>query len=83
MRVRLLSDIVNVMTKIDWECINAHQADLNKNVHVHCWGLNMTTYVRVKPETAEPVADTLELKMLYLFYFVSKSEKIAIMSGLQ
>ena len=44
----------------------------------------MTTYERVKPATAGPVADTyLELKMLYLFYFALESEKMAIMSGLQ
>ena len=36
----------------------------------------MTTYERVKPTTAEPVADNyLELKMLCLFYFVLESEK--------
>ena len=36
----------------------------------------MTTYERVKPVTAGPVADTyLELKMLCLFYFVIESEK--------
>ena len=45
---------------------------------------NMTTYKRVKPATAGPVADTyLELKMLCLFYFVLESEKIVVMSGLQ
>ena len=39
----------------------------------------MTTYERVKPATAGPVADTyLELKMLStLFYFVLESEKIS------
>ena len=37
---------------------------------------NMTTYERVEPATAGPVADTYsELKMLCLFYFVLKSEK--------
>ena len=37
---------------------------------------HMTTYERVKPATAGPVADTyLELKMLCLFYFVLESEK--------
>ena len=36
----------------------------------------MTTFERVKPATAGPVADTyLELKMLYLFYFALESEK--------
>ena len=36
----------------------------------------MTTYERVKPATAGPVADTyLELKMLCLFYFALESEK--------
>ena len=36
----------------------------------------MTTYERVKPVTAGPVADTyLELKMLCLFYFAVESEK--------
>ena len=36
----------------------------------------MTTYERVKPVTAGPVADTyLELKMLSLFYFAVESEK--------
>ena len=35
----------------------------------------MTTYERVKPGNAGPVADTyLELKMLCLFYFVLESE---------
>ena len=44
----------------------------------------MTTYERVKPATAGPVADTyLELKMLCLFYFALKSEKMTMMSGLQ
>ena len=44
----------------------------------------MTTYERVKPATAGPVADTyLELRMLCLFYFALESEKMAIMSGLQ
>ena len=44
----------------------------------------MTTYERLKPVTAGPVADTyLELKMLCLFYFVLESKKIFIMSGLQ
>ena len=44
----------------------------------------MTTYERVKPATAGPVADTyLELKMLCLFYFALESEKMAIISGLQ
>ena len=44
----------------------------------------MTTYKRVKPATAGPVADTNKLKMLcFLFYFVLESEKIAIMSALQ
>ena len=44
----------------------------------------MTTYEKVKPATAGPVADTyLELKMLCLFYFALESEKMAIMSGLQ
>ena len=44
----------------------------------------MTTYERVKPATAGPVADTyLELKMRCLFYFALESEKMAIMSGLQ
>ena len=40
----------------------------------------MTTYARVKPATAGPVADTyLELKMLStLFYFVLESEKISL-----
>ena len=36
----------------------------------------MTTYERVKPATAGPVADTFfELKMLCLFYFALESEK--------
>ena len=44
----------------------------------------MTTYERVKPATAGPVADTyLELKMLCLFYFALESEKMTIMPGLQ
>ena len=43
----------------------------------------MTTYGRVKPATAGPVADTyLELKTLCSFYFVLESEKIVIMSEL-
>ena len=43
----------------------------------------MTTYERVKPATAGPVADTyLELKMLCLFYFALEREKMAILSGL-
>ena len=76
MRVRLFSDIGHVMTK----------ADKNQNMHVHCLlGLkHMTTYERVKPATAGPVADTyLELKMLCLFHFALESEKMAIMPGLQ
>ena len=54
-------------------------------MHVHCLlGLkNMTTYERVKPATAGPVANINKLKMICLFYFVLDSEKIAIMSGLQ
>ena len=47
-------------------------------MHGHCLlGLrHMTTYERVKPATAGPVADTyLELKMRYLFYFALESEK--------
>ena len=54
-------------------------------MHVHCLlGLkNMTTYERVKPVTAGPVANINKLKMICLFYFVLESEKIAIMSGLQ
>ena len=44
----------------------------------------MTTYERVKPATAGPLADTyLELKMLCLFSFALESEKMAIMLGLQ
>ena len=44
----------------------------------------MTTYERVKPAIAGPVADIyLELKMLCLFYFALESEKMAIMLGLQ
>ena len=44
----------------------------------------MTTYERVKPVTAAPVADTyLELKMLCLFYFAVESEKMAIIAGLR
>ena len=44
----------------------------------------MTTYERVKPANAGPVADTyLELKMHCLFYFALEREKMAIMSGLQ
>ena len=36
----------------------------------------MTTYKRVKPAMAGPVADTyLELKMLCIFYFALESEK--------
>ena len=36
----------------------------------------MTTYERVNPATAGPVANTyLELKMLCLFYFALESEK--------
>ena len=68
MRVRLFSD------------------DESLNVHVHgLFGLkHMTTYQRVKPATAGPVADTfLGLKMLCLFYFALESEKMAIMSGLR
>ena len=43
----------------------------------------MTTYGRVKPAAAGPVADAyLELKTLCLFNFVLESEKIVIMSGL-
>ena len=47
-------------------------------MHVHCLlGLrHMTTYKRVKPAAAGPVADTyLELKMRCLFYFALESEK--------
>ena len=44
----------------------------------------MTTYERVKPATAGPVADTyLELKMLCLFYFVLESETNSHNVGLQ
>ena len=55
-------------------------------MHVHCLlGLqNMTTYERVKPATAGPVANINKLNMICLFYFVLESEKkIAIMSGMQ
>ena len=54
-------------------------------MHVHCLlGLKtMTTYERVKPATAGPVANINKLKMICLFYFVLESEKIAIMSRLQ
>ena len=44
----------------------------------------MTTYERVKPAKAGPVADTyLELKMRCLLYIALESEKMSIMSGLQ
>ena len=70
-----------------WSCHDKNRlgrADRN-NVHVHCLlGLkNMTTYERVKPATAGPVANINKLKMICLFYFVLESEKIAIMLGLQ
>ena len=51
-------------------------------MHMHCLlGLkHMTTYARLKPATAGPLADTyIQLKMLYLFYFALDSEKMAIM----
>ena len=54
-------------------------------MHVHCLlgHKTMTTYERVKPATAGPVANINKLKMICLFYFVLESEKnIAIMSGL-
>ena len=35
----------------------------------------MTTYERVKPATAGPVANINKLKMICLFYSVSESEK--------
>ena len=63
------------------------RADESLNMHVHCLlGLrHMTTYERVKPATAGPVADTyVELKMLCLFYVpIEIEKKMAIMSGLQ
>ena len=73
MRLRLFSNIGHVMTKIDWE-----EPMKIKKKHVHCLlGLrHMTTYERVNPATAGPVADTyLELKMRFLFYFALESEK--------
>ena len=51
-------------------------------MHIHCLLKlkHMTTYERVKPATAGPLADTyIELKMLCLFYFALESEKMAIM----
>ena len=84
MRVRLFSDIGHVITKIDWEGICKTSRRKLKLACTLCGLKNMTTYERVKPATAGPVADTyLELKMLCLFYFVLESDKIAIMSGLQ
>ena len=46
-------------------------------MYVHCLlGLkNMTTYERVKPVTAGPLANINKLKMICLFYFVLESEK--------
>ena len=46
-------------------------------MHVHrLLGLKtMTTYERVKPATAGPVANINKLKMFCLFYFVLESEK--------
>ena len=74
--VRLISNIGHVMTKIDWE----EPTKIKTCMYTVCW----TTYERVKPATAGPVADTyLELKMLRLFYFALESEKMAIISGLQ
>ena len=69
-RVKLFSDIGHVMAKIDWEELTLRLK-------------NMTTYERVKPATAGPVANINKLKMICLFYFVLESEKIAIKSGLQ
>ena len=76
MRVRLFSDIGHVMTKIDWE----EPTEIKMCMYTVC----MTTYERVKPATAGPVANINKLKMICLFYFILESEKkIAIMSGLQ
>ena len=46
-------------------------------MHAHCLlGLKtMTTYERVKPATAGPVANINKLKMICLFYFVLESDK--------
>ena len=74
-RVRLFSDICHVMTK----------AEENLTCMYTVWLKHMTTYKRIKPATAGPVADIyLELKMLCLFYFALESEKkMATMSRLQ
>ena len=56
------------MTKIDWEGICTSSRRKLKRVCTLLGLKNMTTYERVKPAIAGPVADTyLELKMLCLF----------------
>ena len=79
MRVRLFSDIGHIMTKK----IGKSRRTLKRA----CTLLelkHMTTYERVKPATAGPVANIyLELKMLCLFCFALESEKMTMMSGLQ
>ena len=67
MCVRLFSDIGHVMTKIDWE----EPTEIKMCMYTVC----MTTYERVKPATAGPVANINKLKMICLFYFILKSEK--------
>ena len=67
MRVRLFSDIGHVMTKIDWE----EPTEIKMCMYTVC----MTTYERVKPATAGPVANINKLKMICLFYFILESEK--------
>ena len=49
--------------------VNAHQADKNYNVHVHCYD-----DIR-KGKMHDRLTSYLELKMLCLFYFVLESEK--------
>ena len=75
MRVTLISDIGQVMPKIDWE----GKCTLSRRKLKRAGALLelkiMTSYERVKSTTAGPVTDTyFELKMLCLFYFVLKSE---------
>ena len=54
MTVRLFSDISHIAINKDWE-----EPTKIKNVHVHCLlGKHITTYERVKPATAGPVANT-------------------------
>ena len=68
MRVRLFSDIGQSRQKLTKK--------IKTCMYTVCWGLNMTTYKRVKPATAGPVADTyFELKMLCLFHFALENEK--------